>query len=169
MIEAAVRQAVNAWNGNEELQYVFGRAGASPHPLLGGGDVGRLLSLMHRKRQVLHFVPPIQPDNMLAHAVIGANDYYNTKDRQFAPRQTILLNTGFFSDAIEHKVSFDNATKAERSKVSDTQMRALILLHEARHLYSGRGHGADPASRDGTWNDYILWTGFLGKKVARAA
>lgn len=45
-------------------------------------------------------------------------------------------------------------------------MRAVILLHEAKHLYAGRGHGVDPASHDGTWNDY-LWAGFLGKRVSR--
>jgi hypothetical protein len=167
MLRSAVDTAARAWDDNSELRYVFGKPGSSKHALLGNGSVAALLRLMLRKKQILHFVPPKQPDNMLAHAVLDDKDYYATPGRPFAPRQTILLNTGFFSDAIRHKVTFKAATPDEKQRATTVQMRAVILLHEARHLYSARGHGVDPASHDGTWNDYILWTGFLGKKVAR--
>jgi hypothetical protein len=103
---------------------------------------------------------------MLAHSVIGLNDYYSTPSKKFTVREIILLSDKFFSDNVRNLVSFSEATAKEKSSASDVQMRAIILLHEIRHLYTITGHGVDPASYDPTWNDYILWTGFLGLKVA---
>jgi hypothetical protein len=166
MIGVAVELAAKAWDGNQELRRLYGSPSSRGAPLLGGGNVGALLRAMHRKRQILHFVPPPN-DNMLAHAVLDEHDYYNTPSRKFAARQTVLLATPFVLDSIKQSVSFSQASAADKGAVTPDQMRAVILLHEARHLYSLTGHGVDPASYDPTWNDYILWTGFLGMRVAR--
>lgn len=165
MITRAVGEAVKAWDKNEELRNLYKPLGAGG--LLGNGDVGSLLSLIHGKRQIIHFVPPNPKDQMLAHAVTDGNDYYNTPTRKFAARETILVSNPFFADNVRDVVSFSQATTKEIHSITASQMRALILLHEARHLYTMTGHGVDPASYDAGWNDYILWTGFLGQKVAK--
>jgi hypothetical protein len=127
--------------------------------------LGSFYEISILKRQILHIkVPP--NDGMLAHSVIGLNDYYSTPSKKFTVREIILLSDKFFSDNVRNLVSFSEATAKEKSSASDVQMRAIILLHEIRHLYTITGHGVDPASYDPTWNDYILWTGFLGLKVA---
>lgn len=165
IIKLAVDEAARAWNKNEELRKLFGKAKKNTTYPIIAEDAGKFLQLIHSKRQILHIkVPP--NDGMLAHAVIGLNDYYATTKTNFAVRETILLSDKFFSDNVRNMVSFDKATAKEKSAASDIQMRAVILLHETRHLYSITGHGVDPASYDPTWNDYILWTGFLGQKVA---
>lgn len=168
MIGTAVELAAKAWDGNYELRRLYGSPAAGSVPLLGGGNVGTLLQQMHRKRQIIHFVAPDPKDRMLAHSVLDANDYYNTATRKFAVRETILLANPFFLDAIKQCVCFSQASAADIGAVTPDQMRAVILLHEARHLYAMRGHGVDPATYDPSWNDYILWTGFLGQRVARA-
>ncbi len=137
--------------------------------MLGSGNVGSLLTLIHRKRQIIHFVPPNPKDQMLAHAVLDGNDFYNTTTVKFAARETILVSNPFFADNVKNVASFIQATTKEIHFITKDQMRALILLHEARHLYTLTGHGADPAGYDAGWNDYILWTGFLGQKVAKTA
>jgi hypothetical protein len=167
MIAVAVELAAKAWDGNSELRWLFGRSTVGTTALLGGDDVGAMLRQMHRKRQILHFNPPTAGDRMLAHAVLGEDDYYNTPTRKFAARQTILLAGAFFLDSIKQSVTFSQASATDIGAVTPSQMRAVILLHEARHLYTLRGHGPDPATHDPTWNDYILWTGFLGRTVAR--
>ena len=167
IITRAVNEAVKAWNNNEELRNLYNPLGASGDNLSGNGNVGILLQTIHNKRQIIYFVPPNPTDRMLSHAVTTANDFYNTPTRKFAARETILVSNPFFADNIADIVSFENATSKEVHSVTRDQMRAIILLHEARHLYTLTGHGVDPASYDPTWNDYILWTGFLGQKVAR--
>jgi hypothetical protein len=166
MIATAVDLAARAWNANFELRNQFKPMGSSAHPLLGNGNVGTLLRLIHKKRQILCFTPPAG-DHMLAHAVLDENDYYNTPTRKFAARQTILLAPGCFTDGVKRAVSFRYASAKDIGSVDADQMRAILLLHEARHLYTLIGHGADPANHDPSWNDYILWTGFLGQRVAR--
>lgn len=76
------------------------------------------------------------------------------------------MTQGFFSDNIKNIAKFRNATAKEIGLIDVHQMRAVLLLHEAKHHYTLIGHEADPATYDDTWNDYILWTGFLGQKVA---
>lgn len=169
-IESTITRAVNAadsaWNKNEELRKLFGSLKTGTYKFLGGENVGAFLQLTHKKRQIIHFVPPNPKDGMLAHAVLDASDYYNTPTRKFAPRETILVSNYFVSKNIKHNVTFINATPNEIHSVSEDQMRGLILLHEARHLFKLQGHGNDPSTYDGQWNDYILWTGFLGQKIA---
>ena len=76
VIANAVNEAVKAWDNNEELRNLYKPLGAGN--LLGSGNVGFLLILIHRKRQIIHFVPPNPKDQMLAHAVLDGNDFYNT-------------------------------------------------------------------------------------------
>ncbi len=166
MLATAVDLAARAWTANFELRNQFGRMGASKHALPGNGNVATLLQVIHRRRQILCFAPPAG-DSMLAHAVLDENDYYNTPTRKFAPRQTILLAPGCFTDGVKRAVCFRDASAKDIASVNADQMRAILLLHEARHLYTLLGHGADPANHDPSWNDYILWTGFLGHRVAR--
>ena len=166
-IKRAVDEAVKAWNKNEELRNLYKPLGVSQYSLPGNGNVGRLLQIIHQKRQLIHFIPPKQPDRMVCHAVLNANDYYNSPTRKFIPRQTILVNTGFFSDHTSSAAGFVNATAKEITSITPDQMRALLLLHEAKHLYTLMGHLTDPSTHDWIWNDYILWTGFLGLTVAR--
>lgn len=167
-IKYAVQLATTAWKNNEDLRKLFGSAKADKnYPLpVTGDDVAALLIKIQAKRQIIHTTFP-KNDRCLAHAVIGSNDYYaNLLNKQYAIRETILVSPLFFQNAVRQSVSFTNAG-ADAGKIADSGIfRAVILLHEARHLYSLTGHSVDPSSHDGLWNDYILWTGFLGQKVA---
>lgn len=167
ILTTAVELAANAWTANAELRWLYGRPASGAVPLIGNGDVATLLRTMNRRKQILCFTPPTPGDRMLAHAVLSSPDYYDTPGRTFAPRETVLVSPLFFSERIKGAACFSQASAAEIGRIDADQMRALILLHEARHLYSLHGHGADPATHDPTWNDYILWTGFLGYKVRR--
>lgn len=173
-IEVIIREAVNlaahAWDRNPDLRKLFGSAKPDKnYPLpITGENVGMLLRRINQKRQIIvkNLPRDAQGRGALAHAVISPNDYFgNLFKEKYAVRETILVDKIFFINKIRNSIAFQNA-KSDVGKVSESKLRAVALLHEARHLYLFTGHGVDPSTYDGLWNDYILWTGFLGQKVA---
>ena len=110
------------------------------------------------------FVATGPTDRMVAHSVMSDNDAYNTPTKTFSAGDTILVSH-YFVDPNTASGVFDQVDPAKES-ISDRDARAVLLIHELLHLYSGEGHGAEPASWDHRWNDYIYWVCLKDQQVA---
>jgi hypothetical protein len=102
-------------------------------------------------------------DPMIAHSVLPGDSSYNTVGK-YSQGDTILVSRYFINNTRKN-IGFDQLTTSERDSVTDRQARAVIIIHELLHLYTGMGHGSAPETQDWRWNDYIYWVCLKDQKI----
>lgn len=152
LLQDAIRRALQALRLSDCLKYIQGamgvKIGVDP-----ASNPAAVLRNINQRKQIIHD-PTI--GNALAKGGTGED-----------PNGFIRVNTGFFSDRLPGFVTFDKARPSAKFGAIDA--RALILLHELRHITTGIGHkvvnGVEvrDGNHDGAFNDAILKNCFPGK------